>query len=39
MPLSQQRCTEALRKFFVPVDVMEEFPFLHTKLSPYYDKS
>ncbi|MBV8415685.1 MAG: Tn3 family transposase [Verrucomicrobia bacterium] len=25
-------------KFFARVDVTEEFPFLHTKLSPYYDR-
>ena len=27
-----------LEKFFVRVDVTEEFPFLHTKLSPYFDR-
>ena len=25
-------------KFFVRVDVTEEFPFLVTRLSPYYDR-
>jgi hypothetical protein len=25
-------------KFFVRCDVTEEFPFLVTKLSPYYDR-
>ena len=25
-------------KFFVRVDVTEEFPFLVTKMSPYYDR-
>jgi hypothetical protein len=27
-----------LEKFFVRVDVTEEFPFLVTKMSPYYDR-
>lgn len=31
------RSTDFTRKFFVRVDVTEEFPFLVTKLSPYYD--
>jgi hypothetical protein len=26
-----------VEKFFVRVDVTEEFPFLVTKLSPYFD--
>lgn len=30
------RRTDATEKFFVRVDVTEEFPFLVTKLSPYY---
>jgi hypothetical protein len=31
------RDTDVMEKFFVRVDVTEEFPFLVTKLSPYYD--
>jgi hypothetical protein len=27
-----------VKKFFVRVDITEEFPFLVTKLSPYYDR-
>lgn len=32
------RSTDVTEKFFVRVDVTEEFPFLLTKLSPYYDR-
>jgi hypothetical protein len=32
------RQTDVAEKFFVRVDVTEEFPFLATKLSPYYDR-
>jgi hypothetical protein len=32
------RNTDFAEKFFVRVDVTEEFPFLVTKLSPYYDR-
>lgn len=32
------RQTDVLEKFFVRVDVTEEFPFLVTKMSPYYDR-
>lgn len=32
------RATDVDEKFFVRVDVTEEFPFLVTKLSPYYDR-
>lgn len=32
------RKTDFTDKFFVRVDVTEEFPFLVTKLSPYYDR-
>jgi hypothetical protein len=32
------RNTDFTEKFFVRVDVNEEFPFLVTKLSPYYDR-
>lgn len=32
------RNTDVTDKFFVRVDVTEEFPFLVTKLSPYYDR-
>lgn len=32
------RETDVTEKFFVRVDVTEEFPFLVTKLSPYYDR-
>jgi hypothetical protein len=32
------RATDVAEKFFVRVDVTEEFPFLVTKLSPYYDR-
>jgi hypothetical protein len=32
------RTTDVVDKFFVRVDVTEEFPFLVTKLSPYFDR-
>lgn len=32
------RANDVTEKFFVRVDVTEEFPFLHRKLSPYYDR-
>jgi hypothetical protein len=32
------RNTDFTEKFFVRVDVTEKFPFLVTKLSPYYDR-
>jgi hypothetical protein len=32
------RNTDVIEKFFCRVDVTEEFPFLVTKLSPYYDR-
>jgi hypothetical protein len=32
------RNTDFTEKFFVRVDVTEEWPFLVTKLSPYYDR-
>jgi hypothetical protein len=32
------RRTDFTEKFFVRIDVTEEFPFLVTKLSPYYDR-
>jgi PatG C-terminal len=32
------RNTDFTEKFFMRVDVSEEFPFLVTKLSPYYDR-
>lgn len=32
------RTTDVTEKYFVRVDVTEEFPFLFTKLSPYYDR-
>jgi hypothetical protein len=32
------RNTDVNEKFFVRVDVTDEFPFLVTKLSPYYDR-
>jgi hypothetical protein len=32
------RSTDVTEKFFVRVDVTEEFPFLVTKLSPYFDR-
>jgi PatG C-terminal len=32
------RNTDVVAKQFVRVDVTEEFPFLLTKLSPYYDR-
>jgi hypothetical protein len=34
----RNRSTDVTEKFFVRVDVTEEFPFLVTKLSPYYDR-
>ena len=30
--------TDVDKKFFVRIDVTEEFPFLVTKLSPYFDR-
>jgi PatG C-terminal len=33
----RDRQTDVLEKYFVRVDVTEEFPFLVTKISPYYD--
>jgi len=33
------RNTDFTEKFYVCVDVTEEFPFLVTKLSPYYDRT
>ena len=32
------RATDVTEKFFVRVDVTEEFPFLVTKMSPYFDR-
>jgi PatG C-terminal len=32
------RATDVTEKYFVRVDVTEEFPFLVTKLSPYYER-
>ena len=32
------RNTDYTEKVFVPCDVTEEFPFLVTKMSPYYDR-
>ena len=32
------RSTDVTEKYFVRVDVTEEFPFLVTKLSPYFDR-
>ncbi len=32
------RTTDVVSKQFVRVDVTEEFPFLVTKMSPYYDR-
>lgn len=32
------RETDVMEKYFVRVDVTEEFPFLVTKMSPYYDR-
>jgi hypothetical protein len=32
------RNTDFTEKFFVRIDVTEEFPFLVTKMSPYYDR-
>jgi len=32
------RNTDVDERFFVRVDVTEEFPFMVTKLSPYYDR-
>jgi hypothetical protein len=32
------RNTDVIEKFFARVDVTEEFPFLVTKMSPYYDR-
>ncbi len=34
----RDRNTDFTEKFFVRVDVTEEFPFLVTKLSPYFDR-
>jgi PatG C-terminal len=32
------RVTDVIEKYFVRVDVSDEFPFLVTKMSPYYDR-
>jgi hypothetical protein len=32
------RSTDVIEKQFVRVDVTEEFPFLVSKISPYYDR-
>lgn len=32
------RATDVVEKFFTRVDVTEEFPFLVTKMSPYFDR-
>jgi hypothetical protein len=32
------RSTDVVEKFFMRVDVTEEFPFLVTKMSPYFDR-
>jgi hypothetical protein len=32
------RTTDVMEKFFVRADVTEEFPYLVTKMSPYYDR-
>jgi hypothetical protein len=32
------RSTDFTEKFFVRADVTEEFPFLVTRVSPYYDR-
>jgi hypothetical protein len=32
------RNTDFTEKFYVRCDVTEEFPFLVTKMSPYYDR-
>jgi hypothetical protein len=32
------RATDVDERYFVRVDVTEEFPFLVTKISPYYDR-
>jgi hypothetical protein len=34
----RNRGTDVVEKFFTRVDVTEEFPFLVTKMSPYYDR-
>ena len=34
----RNRATDVVEKFFTRVDVTEEFPFLVTKLSPYFDR-
>jgi PatG Domain len=34
----RNRQTDVIEKYFVRVDVTEEFPFLVTKMSPYYDR-
>lgn len=33
----RHRETDVIEKYFVRVDITEEFPFLVTKMSPYYD--
>ncbi|RCV63990.1 hypothetical protein C5S53_10930, partial [Methanophagales archaeon] len=32
------RNTDVIEKYFVRVDVTEAFPFLVTKMSPFYDR-
>jgi hypothetical protein len=33
-----RRIVDVIDKYFVRVDVTEQFPFLVTKLAPYYDR-
>jgi PatG C-terminal len=34
----RDRTTDVVDKFFTRVDVTDEFPFLVTKMSPYFDR-
>jgi hypothetical protein len=34
----RNRATDVAEAYFVRVDVTEEFPFLVTKMSPYYER-
>jgi hypothetical protein len=35
----RHRATDVVEKFFARVDITEAFPFMVTKMSPYYDRS
>ena len=38
MKMPEFSAKTSIHKFFVRVDVTEEFPFFVTRMSPYYDR-